>query len=110
MVYLHAADCGVPVLNSNINHNLSSTLAGSVLMLTCENDTFTEHDEQILHVTCHSNGSWIPDPDQVTCSSFTTVPPGNYLFHQEHLSHLLRKVVKGHVVTMPSRWKSIHKN
>ena len=36
-----------------------------VLTLTCENDT----SEQILHVTCHRNGSWIPDPTQFTCAS-----------------------------------------
>ena len=46
----------------------------SVLTLTCENDIST--DEENLHVTCHSNGSWIPDPAQFTCSSFTTMPTG----------------------------------
>ena len=33
-------------------------------------------NEQILHVTCHSIGSWIPDPAQFTCSSYVTVPSG----------------------------------
>ena len=48
---------------------------GGVLTLTCpENDTIA--DEQVLNVTCNSNGKWIPDPAQFTCSSFTSVPPG----------------------------------
>ena len=67
-VYLHAALCGIPVLNSNINLHFSSTLAGSVLILTCQNDTVTDHDEQILIATCHRNGSWIPNPAQYKCA------------------------------------------
>ena len=70
----YTADCGEPVLNAKLNY--SSTLEGSVLILTCENDTST--DKQTLSVTCHSNGSWIPDPADFTCSSFTTVPSGSY--------------------------------
>ena len=52
--------------------------------MTCENDTST--DELTLSVTCHSNGSWIPDPADFTCSelSFTTIPPGSYLLYEEH--------------------------
>ena len=54
---------------------LTSTLEGSILILTCENDIST--DELTLSVTCHSNGSWIPNPAQFTCSPIsTTVPPG----------------------------------
>ena len=49
-------------------------------MLTCENElsNINTTDKQILSVTCHSNGSWIPDPADFikSCSSFTTVPPG----------------------------------
>ena len=77
-VLIHTADCGVPVSNATLNY--SSTLEGSVLILTCENDTST--DEQALNVTCHSNGSWIPDPANFTCSSLkfyfnnTTAPSG----------------------------------
>ena len=50
------------------------TLEGSILILTksYENDT----DEEILSVTFHSSGNWIPNPAQFTCSEFTTVPPG----------------------------------
>ena len=72
-----AADCGVPNMNTSImlNYIYNSTLKGSVLILICENDTISA-DERILHVTCQSNGSWIPDPAQFTCSSFTTVPSG----------------------------------
>ena len=71
-LFKYAADCGVPVSNAKLNY--SSTLEGSVLILTCENDTFT--DKQTLSVTCHSNGSWIPDPADFTCSSFITAPSG----------------------------------
>ena len=76
MLYF-AADCGVPNMNMSItlNYIYNSTLKGSVLILICENDTISA-DERILHVTCQSNGSWIPDPAQFTCSSFTTVPSG----------------------------------
>ena len=63
-------------MNSNVMLNYSSTLEGTVLTLTCENDTST--DEQALIVTCHSSGSWIPDPAQFTCSSsnFEKALPG----------------------------------
>ena len=69
---IHAADCGVPVSNAPLNYN--STLEGSVLILTCENDTSA--NEQTLNAICHSNGNWIPDPAQFTCSLITTVPSG----------------------------------
>ena len=73
---IHTADCGVPVSNAKLNY--SSTLEGSILILTCENDTST--DELTLSVTCHSNGSWIPDPLDFICSeSLTTIPSGSYL-------------------------------
>ena len=49
---------------------LTSTLEGYILILTCENDIAT--DELTLTVTCHSNGSWIPDPAQFTCSPIST--------------------------------------
>ena len=63
-------------MDINITLNYNSTLEGSisVLVLTCENDT--SNNEQIVIVTCDSNGNWIPDPTQFTCSSSTTVPPG----------------------------------
>ena len=66
------ADCEEPVSDAKLNY--SSTLEGSVLILICENDTST--DEQSLSATCHSNGNWIPDPAQFTCSSSITVPTG----------------------------------
>jgi hypothetical protein len=78
----HTADCGVPLVNSNVKQNYNSTLEGSVLMLTCENEIGISNmhinmtDEQTLSVTCHSSGNWIPCPDQFTCSLFTTVPSG----------------------------------
>ena len=77
VIIFNTADRGLPALvDKNVTLNYSSTLEDSVLTLTSENDTTT--DEQILHVTCHSNRSWIPDPAQFICSelSFTTVPPG----------------------------------
>ena len=60
-------------MNSNVKlkFNFSSTLDGSVLVLICENVINTT-DERTFSVTCHSNGSWIPDPAEFTCTSFTT--------------------------------------
>ena len=65
-------------MNSNVMLNYGSTLEGAVLItLTCENDTSTDV-VQALNVTCHSSGSWIPDPAQFTCSSsnFEMALPG----------------------------------
>ena len=64
-------------MNRNVKLNYSSTLDGSVLILTCENEmsnvnTSDEQIPQILSVTCHSNGNWIPNPANFTCTSFTT--------------------------------------
>ena len=72
LLLLAAADCGVPLVDSNVILDYSSTLEGSVLTLTCENDTSrsTDDSEEILSVTCHSSGNWIPNPAQFTCSSF----------------------------------------
>ena len=73
-----AADCRVPHVNNNVKQNYNSTLEGSVLTLTCENEinissnVINSTGEQILNVTCHSDGNWIPDPAQFACS---TVPP-----------------------------------
>jgi hypothetical protein len=57
-------------VDRNVRLNYSSTLEGSVLILTCENDTSA--DEQMLNVTCQI-GNWIPDPTQFTCSSTTGI-------------------------------------
>jgi hypothetical protein len=76
----HAVDCGVPLVNRNVKLNYSSTLEGSVLTLTCENEILianmntTGAGEEILHVTCHSNGNWIPSPADFI-QSCTTVSP-----------------------------------
>ena len=63
----------------NINLNFSSTLEGSVLTLTCENEmSLNSTTETTLSVTCDSNGSWIPNPADFiqSCLSFsTTVSP-----------------------------------
>ena len=68
-------------MNRNVKLNYSSTLDGSVLTLTCEYEisnitvNTSNTDEQTLHVTCHSNKTWIPNPADFikSCS-----PPGNY--------------------------------
>ena len=62
--------------------NYTSTLDGSVLMLTCENDTARLTHEQINIAMCHSSGKWIPDPTQFTCSSLKSVPPGAETTHR----------------------------
>ena len=66
-------------MNRNVKLNYSSTLEGSVLVLTCENEmsNMNTTDEQILSVTCYNNGS-SPDPAEFIeyYSSFTTAPPG----------------------------------
>ena len=90
-----AADCGVPLLDRNVKLYYSSTLDGSVLILTCENNNTT--NEQILIVMCRSNGSWIPNPTSIaaahhnknsadlikSCSSSMTVQPG--IVHSVHM-------------------------
>ena len=64
----------VLLVNRHVKLNYTSTLDGSVLILTCENEMLNMNttDEQTLSVTCHSDGNWIPDPADFTCSSFTT--------------------------------------
>ena len=78
-------------MDRNIKLDYSSTLEGSVLTLTCENEIFNMSsigsDAEILNVLCDSNGSWIPDPADFiqSCSPFsTTVSPTtgtNNCFH-----------------------------
>ena len=68
-------------MDRNVKLKYNSTLEGSILMLTCENDIsniqFNSTDKEFLYVTCHSSGNWIPDPAQFTCLPPTTVPPGS---------------------------------
>ena len=68
-------------MNSIVRLNYTSTLDGSVLILTCKNEmsNINSTDKLILNVTCNSNGNWIPNPTGFikSCSSFTTIiPPG----------------------------------
>ena len=67
-------------MNRNVKLTYSFTLEGSILVLTCENEIskINSTDEQILSVTCRSNGSWVPDLAEFieSCSSFTIAPPG----------------------------------
>ena len=60
-------------MDRNVSLNYNSTLEGSVLVLTCENNTSIN--------ICHSSGNWIPDPAQFTCSHAPsiTVPSGTGL-------------------------------
>ena len=65
-------------MDRNIKLNYSSTLEGSVLTLTCENEMSLKSTTETLSVTCDSNGSWIPNPADFiqSCSPFsTTVSP-----------------------------------
>ena len=62
-------------MNRYVKLNYSSTLEGSVLTLTCENEmSLNSTTEMTLSVTCDSNGSWIPNPADFiqSCSSFST--------------------------------------
>ena len=63
-------------MDINVILNYNSTLEGSrsILILTGENDISVI--KQIITMTCHSSGNWIPDPAQFTCSLSTTVPSG----------------------------------
>ena len=64
-------------MDKNIKLNYSSTLEGFILVLTCVNEmsNMNTTDAEVLNVTCHSNGSWIPDPADFiqACSPVTTV-------------------------------------
>ena len=69
-------------MDISIKLNFNSTLEGSVLTLTCENEisNFTMNaTEEILSVTCDSNGSWIPNPADFiqSCSPFSTTGTDN---------------------------------
>ena len=55
------------MVNRYVKLNFNSTLEGSFLILTCENEklmsTTNATDQQVLKVTCYSNTiSWTPDP------------------------------------------------
>ena len=70
-------------MNRNLKLNLISTLEGSVLTLTCENEmsntnTSTQTDKQILNVICDRNGNWVPEPAYFIeyCSTVATTPSG----------------------------------
>ena len=86
----HTADCGSLPEDRNLKLNYNSTLEGSVLTLTCENEiSLNSTNETILSVTCHSNGSWIPNPADFiqSCSLFgTTASPttGTNYFHNNN--------------------------
>ena len=82
MAIIHAADCGVPLVNRNLKLSLISTLEGSLLTLTCEIEmSLNSTTETTLSVTCHSNGSWIPDQ----LISFSLVHHSVQLYHQQQV-------------------------
>ena len=79
-------------MNRYVKLNYSSTLEGSVLILTCDSEKLMSNTklnatgEQVLEVICHSNTtSWNPDPTDFieSCSSFylNTVPAGIIRLH-----------------------------
>ena len=74
MVIIHAADCGLPLVDRNVKLSYSSTLEGSVLTLICICGNEKYLNETTLSVTCDSNGSWIPNPADFiqSCSPFST--------------------------------------
>lgn len=69
-----------------LNHSYTSTQDGLVLILICENKmpNINTTDEEIFRVTCHSNGSWIPNPTDFikSCSLFTTVTVSPGIYHK----------------------------
>ena len=70
-------------MDSNyVKLNYSSTLDGSVLILTCENyiSNMNTTDEQVLNVICHSNESWIPDPADFI-KSCSIILSGIFIYH-----------------------------
>ena len=86
-IICHTADhgCRVPLVNRYyVNLSFNSTLEGSVLILTCQNEKLmhtTDKCKQTLEVICLSNTtSWNPDPtdfiESCSISSFTTPLPG----------------------------------
>ena len=69
-------------MDRSIKLNYSSTLQGSVLTLTCENEINMNATEEFLNVTCDSSGHWIPNPADfiqacslLNFSTVTTVSP-----------------------------------
>ena len=62
-------DSGAPQFtrcNSNISVNFSSTLEGSNLQFSCV-EGYLPSD--VISATCHSNGSWVPDPTSHMCTT-----------------------------------------
>ena len=93
---MYTADhgCRVPLMNRYVKLNFNSTLEGSVLILTCENEKLMSNaklnatDEQVLKVTCHSNTtSWNPDPTDFieSCSSLYLITVSAGYVHLVHM-------------------------
>ena len=84
-------------MDRNIKLDYSSTLEGSVLTLTCENEMLINmniigSDAEVLNVTCDSNGRWIPDPVTFiqSCLLFsTTVSPTTGTNYFSTIIHVL---------------------
>lgn len=59
-----ACRCRISLVNRNIKLNFNSqTPDGFDLILTCENEVSNTNatDKQVFHMSCHINGSWIPN-------------------------------------------------
>ena len=63
IIIIHAADCGVPLVKSDVSLTVNSTLEGSQLTFWCDespNDTMT--------ATCLSDGRWSVDIEGYSCT------------------------------------------
>ena len=65
-LYNYTADCGHPILNSNVSLNYSSTLEDSLLTFQCKDGLFPE---DVFTASCYQNGSWIPNPSGHACAT-----------------------------------------
>ena len=59
-------DCTIPMVNSNISLNYSSTLEDSLLIFQCEEGLFPCG---VFIARCHRNGTWIPNPSNHKCTT-----------------------------------------
>ena len=66
LISLFTADCGHPIVNSNVSLNYSSTLEDSLLTFQCKDGLFPE---DVFTASCYQNGSWIPNPSSHTCAN-----------------------------------------
>ena len=88
----HAANCGVPRPPGNGTIvNCTSTVEGSALLYQC-NPGFGPVGE--MTAVCAANGSWSPDPADVTCREIGMLQ----CYSDECAEHLL---CRGHCLLSP---------